>query len=807
MAQATNTTLGEIKLAGDLGGSNDANFPALSNTGITPGEYSFPTMTVDGKGRITAISSGSSLDVSSILSTATTSVKGVVQIGQNIDVNAGTISVKTATVTDFGLVKLGTGLTSSAGTVSVLTSELDPATSSTIGVVKTGSGIINTNGVISVDPATVAGAGPVATNSTLGTVKTGLGILNTAGVISVDQTYVNTTIPVASTTALGGVKVGSGLSITAGVLSVDAYPIASPSVSGVLKTDSATINNTSGTISIPYATSSTPGVIAGGDYVTLTGGVLSANKATASTAGVVQIGSGLSVTNGIVAFDSASLQNATTTTKGIVQVGSGFSVSSGVLSFNINDTANFATTTSKGIVQVTNGNGLSLVSGVLAKTAEPDASTSVKGIVQINNTNGLSITAGSLSINAENITKASAGAFGVARVDGTTILSTAGVLSIPTGTTTTKGVVQVTAGNGLSISAGVVSLNVPVATTSTTGTVQVGANLNINGAGVLSIPAASTSTLGVVRIGTSTSISLSGGTLNIGYGTTVTPGILKKGPGLLTGADGEIFLNTTNAACFGTSSQKGIVQVDGTSIISTAGVISVPAATTTTAGTVKIDGTTIMKNGSDQISVPNATNLLKGVVQIGTGLTATAGTVSVDSATLPAATSSVLGTVRIGNGLSIDGSGIVSLTNPTTYAYTNAANTWTQVQGMPVVAVSAFTVNSQTLICSGYGSGNVYEVAAPSNSYTGCSLSMGTANGHALGSRITIIFKLAATGGMQVALRAYASSHGFVLSEQLAATYTLANFLPTTANTWTNFDCVYIANGKWLVVSRSTYPA
>ena len=52
MAQATSTQLGEIKLAGDLAGSNNALIPELTSTGVTPGSYIMPTITVDAGTRI-----------------------------------------------------------------------------------------------------------------------------------------------------------------------------------------------------------------------------------------------------------------------------------------------------------------------------------------------------------------------------------------------------------------------------------------------------------------------------------------------------------------------------------------------------------------------------------------------------------------------------------------------------------------------------------------------------------------------------------------------------------------------------------
>jgi len=55
---ATTTTKGIIKLAGDLTGT--ANLPALIPTGVTPGNYINSNLTVDLKGRITSITNGSS---------------------------------------------------------------------------------------------------------------------------------------------------------------------------------------------------------------------------------------------------------------------------------------------------------------------------------------------------------------------------------------------------------------------------------------------------------------------------------------------------------------------------------------------------------------------------------------------------------------------------------------------------------------------------------------------------------------------------------------------------------------------------
>src|SRR5574343_2084590 len=87
MTAATNTTLVEIRLAGDLAGSNDGNSPQLTASGVTPGAYTFPSLTVDAKGRITFIEDGAAgtiLHTYKTLAPATRDATGSVKIGNNI---------------------------------------------------------------------------------------------------------------------------------------------------------------------------------------------------------------------------------------------------------------------------------------------------------------------------------------------------------------------------------------------------------------------------------------------------------------------------------------------------------------------------------------------------------------------------------------------------------------------------------------------------------------------------------------------------------------------------------------------------
>ena len=93
MANATTTIAGDIQLAGDLAGNNNAASPTLSNTGVTPGTYTNALYTVDSKGRITSAANNS-------LPVATTTTSGVVQIGSGLSVTDGVVSVVT---TNFAL--------------------------------------------------------------------------------------------------------------------------------------------------------------------------------------------------------------------------------------------------------------------------------------------------------------------------------------------------------------------------------------------------------------------------------------------------------------------------------------------------------------------------------------------------------------------------------------------------------------------------------------------------------------------------------------------------------------------------------
>lgn len=628
MAAATNTTFGEIKLAGDLAGSNNASSPQLSASGVTPGAYSFPTITVDGKGRITSAVSATPSELAAKLPNATSSQKGLVKLGTNIGYNVSATAGYqaftfggTITGTDNALIAAGPNLTC---TVTTLTGSV--AVSITAGVRTFNSVIASINGSISsinaqvaisgnqlILSSTAAGAGSYATVSsdnlfkylqgyvstgivnygsaessiyiadasvsTKGLIKPGQGLSVTSGTLNFDIT----SIPTATNTTAGMVKTGTTITNNGGIIDVDQaqinlnMPIASASVLGGMKVGSGLSIDGSGVLSVnafPTATTSVLGTVKpDGTTILVSSGTISVPSATYNTPGVVEAGYGLQITNGVLSADPLL---ATNTTAGIVKIGSGLSVTNGVVSF---DPANLpvASASTKGVCQI--GEGLSVTGGVVSFNVANSAiwgTTSQKGILQVSTGGGLSVASGVISYDAAQLPVASSTVFGVAKT-GTGLTSTGGVISID-------------------------AANLPLATTGTRGAIKVGSNLVVDGAGTLNVPTATSSVKGVCSIGTSLSVA-SGVVSATVVATASVAGLVKAGSGLTAAADGTLSFDAAASMPVASSTVLGLVKT-GVGITNTSGTISIP-------------------------SLPIATTTTRGVCQIGYGLSVSAGVVSV----------------------------------------------------------------------------------------------------------------------------------------------------------------------------------
>ena len=301
-----------------------------------------------------------------------------------------------------------------------------------------------------------------------------------------------------------------------------------------------------------------------------------------------------------------------------------------------------------GVVKI--GAGIAVDDGVIsiALDEQPLATATTLGTVKVP-------TSGHLAVDvAGNLTApvATAGAAGVVQVGSGLAVNGAGLLSVdtsilPVATTTTKGAVQV--GSGLAVTgAGVLSIDsanmpLPNATTSTKGAVQVGTGLAV-ASGVLSAPAATSSTLGVVQVGAGLAVNT--GVISVAVATASTLGAVKPGSGLTIAGDGTL---STTAVPDATTFSKGIVQI-GSGLSVTAGVLSAADATNTVKGVASI-GSGLSVSAGVLVMAPATTTTIGGV-KVGTGLSVAGdGTVSADA--IPDATTSTKGIVQVGTGLDV----------------------------------------------------------------------------------------------------------------------------------------------------------
>ena len=514
MATATNTTAGEIVLGGDLTGTADA--PELVSTGVIPGTYSpVQRMYVDSKGRVVSIAKVPTAEISDYVDVASDTVRGVVQIGNHINVSSAVITAPQVTSTDRGVYTLQSPMVVTSGEATVNIGALPDATVGTQGVVQIGSGLAMTGDVLSrsgLGDATGASKGlvQIGTNFSVssGLVSANVAMTSSKGVFQTASPFVMTagtlSIPNATTGVKGVVQVGSNFSVSSGTISV---PLATSGSAGVFSFGSD-FQNQSGTIALRYATTSTTGIIRNsrtnlldsggvlslvmppdatydydgfyglvqsGDRMTITAGVMSTNQPIASTttAGLMQVGTGLSVTAGLV---SVVPQDATTSSKGGVLISSPFTVSSGVI--NLQD----ATTGVKGVVSIDNSTYLAVSGGVVSYSV-PLATTVVRGKVQIASNAGLA-------------------------VDGN------GIVSSQNATASLKGIVK--PGFGFAISGNQISLSVD-ATAAAKGIIQADSTYFTLTSGLLEFKLAeSTTTAGTVKSADTNNISISSGTINVG---------------------------------------------------------------------------------------------------------------------------------------------------------------------------------------------------------------------------------------------------------------------------------------------------
>lgn len=357
MAQATNSTQGEILLAGDLFGDN-ASSPQLVATGVSTivNPTTVGKIHVDAKGRLTWQGKGDYVaDLMPIAPSASKSEKGICEIGYNINVSAGVISLPVGSSANKGVVQIGSGLSVSSGTVNLNTNALPVASAITSGKVIVGTGLVVTNGILSFPGAANA------TTTSKGVVQPGSNFGFSNGSISVAET---------SKTEKGLMQFGLNLLATNGVIQIRACS--------------------------PFILGRVFGVDANQTALNISDGVISFNQnnlpiASADVAGMVKPGAGFAISpDGALSISTAG--DATTTSKGTIQAGGGFSVTNGILSLALQD----ATSTTKGAVQVNIDNGLSINSGALDISKSEDSSNF--GVIKSRDVNNIVIANGAMDV-------------------------------------------------------------------------------------------------------------------------------------------------------------------------------------------------------------------------------------------------------------------------------------------------------------------------------------------------------------------------------------------------------------------------
>lgn len=234
--------------------------PTYDTLKITRGEEETGPNFFNKKSRVEIRVTAAVLNDYYAMQVATPTRKGIVQVGERLDVTSdGILSTPLATTTTEGTVKIGDRLLVDEGTISV-----PLATDEVTGVIKVGENLtVDTEGTLSVPNASTSEAGVVKLSDNF----------------SIDDDG-NLILPIATTTDTGIVKIGDRLVVdTDGTLSA---PLASDTEEGMVKIGDGLELDEDGALTtvLPIATDTELGVVIAGDNLTIDDGKLSADAET-----------------------------------------------------------------------------------------------------------------------------------------------------------------------------------------------------------------------------------------------------------------------------------------------------------------------------------------------------------------------------------------------------------------------------------------------------------------------------------------------------------------------------------------------
>lgn len=471
-------------------------------------------------------------------------------------------------------------------------------------------------------------------------------------------------LPAATTTTLGGViipAVGtSGITNTSGTIGL---ATASATQLGGVKVDGTTIGISTGIISVTQSGLTAP---AGA----LTGSTLASNVVSSSLTSVGTLAN-LTVTNPI---SGSVTGNAGSVTNGVYTTVS-YADPAWITSLAGSKITGLATSATTDTTNATN-----ITSGTLAAARLPTATTTALGAVKIDGTS-ITITNGVISA------VAAVGAAAAGQLTGTTLaanvvtssLTSVGTLTNLTVTNTISGSVSGSAGSvpASGIVGTVPSTSLPKATTGALGAVRVdGSSITIDANGIISSTGGGGGTgSGTVNTGTAGQLAYYASST-----TAVSPlTALSWTSGTTTLALTGTFSATTLSGSLAASNLTGTIAA-----------ARLPVATTSAVGGVKVDGTTITIDGTGVISATGGGGGSGTVTSVsaGTGLTGgpitTSGSLSIDTSVVATLTDAqtlsnktlnsptVTGTLTAGGGVGTSGQVLTS---------TGTGVQWTTVSG------------------------------------------------------------------------------------------------------------------------------